>query len=213
MAAESQQEQFVRRLLFDRLGALLNKLPEGSTKTADYELMADGSRIAVVEVKTLEAVPLSEATGWKMEHRSEHSWSGTRKDNTPTRVASHIHRAAKQLRRYEDPKVLVFLNEESFADVRDLDEAVQGTLAYGSESTGYLINTASMRIAEGRIREERWLIDLYIWIEPKRGPCTVFPVNAPVEHHSATEETFAYRVTSDAGLTIAQRVFGCLDET
>lgn len=203
----------MRRLLFDRFGAELRKLPKVSTKTADYELMANGIRIAVVEGKTIKAQPMSEATGWTVEHQSEHTWSGTRRDNAPTRVASHVHGAAKQLQHYTDPKVLVFFNEESFADVRDLDEAVQGTLAYGSESTGYLINTVSMRIAEGRIREERWLIDLYIWIEPKRGPRTVFPVNAPVEHHPATDESFAYRVTSDAGLAIAQRVFGCLDET
>jgi hypothetical protein len=209
VASELREEVFVRRLLFDRFGAELRKLPKGSTKTADYELMASGSRIAVVEVKTLEAQPMSEARGWTIEHQSEHTWSGTRRDNAPRRVASHVHGAAKQLEHYTNPKVLVFLNEESFADVRDLDEAVQGTLMYGSESAGYVINTASMRIAEGRIRDERWLIDLYIWIEPRRGPRTVFPVNAPVERHPATEETVAFRVTSAAGLAIAQRVFGC----
>ena len=133
MAAELREELFVRRLLFDRFGAELRKLPKVSTKTADYELMANGIRIAVVEVKTIKAQPMSEATGWTVEHQSEHTWSGTRRDNAPTRVASHVHGAAKQLQHYTDPKVLVFFNEESFADVRDLDEAVQAALDFAAK--------------------------------------------------------------------------------
>ena len=86
---------------------------------------------------------------------------------------------------------------------------MRGVHVYGTSTTGYLINTVSKRIAEGRIREERWLIDLYIWIETKRGPRTVFPVNAPVEHHPAAEETVVFRVTSTAGLAIAHGIFGC----
>ncbi|MCA9629095.1 MAG: hypothetical protein KC766_15550 [Myxococcales bacterium] len=213
MAAESRQERFVRSLLLERFGAELRRIPESATKTPDYELLSGGARAAVVEVKTLEASVMSEATGWKIERRNEHSWSGTRKDNAPARVASHIHKAAKQLQHYAEPKVLVFVNEDTMADVLDLEEAVRGIHVYGSSTTGCVVNTASKRIAEGRIREDRWLIDLYVWIEPKRGPRTVFPTNAPVEHHPATVETIQFRCTSDAGLAVAHGIVGCAPDT
>ena len=213
MAAESSQEHLVRTLLRDRFGAALRRIPESTEMTPDYELLSRGARVAVLEVKTLKASVVSEASGWTVERPNAHSWSGTRKDNALARVASHIHKAAKQLRRYAEPKVLVFVNEGTMADVLDLEEAVTGHQTYGSETSGYVINTASKRIAEGRIREDRWCIDLYIWIDTARGPRTVFPTSGRVECHPATEETVVFRVTSDAGLAIATGVFGCAPST
>lgn len=210
MAKESQDETYVRRLLEERYGLNLRKLDEErDAKTPDYELIDDGVRAAIAEIKTLGHVERSEAKGWKVERHTPFSWSASRTDNGPSRVSDHVHAAAKQLRRFETPRVLILLNQEPLLDVHDLEEAVHGYLPYGNEESGYFLNTASMRIAEGRIREDRWIIDLYLWIEPRKGPRTVFPVGGPPEYIEATEPTVTFRVTSERGLAVAHTYFGC----
>lgn len=210
MALENPDEIFVRRLLEDRYGVCLRKIgEEEDVRTPDYELLDGDARVAVAEVKTLQHVPRTEATGWRVERHDPYRWSATRDDNSPSRVSDHIRTAAKQLRRYEEPRILAFLNQEPMMDVHDLEEAVQGFLPYGNDEIGYFLNAASMRIAEGRIREDRWLVDLYVWIEPPKGPRIVFHAVDKIEHLDATEATVAFRVTSERGLSVAHRFFGC----
>lgn len=210
MARETPDEIFVRSLLEERYGVVLRRIEtvEG-VKTPDYELLDGGARVAALEVKTLESAPRTEDNGWQIERRDPHSWRATRDDNAPSRVAAHIRAGAKQLRRYEEPRILAFLNQESLMDVHDLEEAVQGFLPYGTDETGYVLNTASMKIAEGRIREDRWLIDLYVWIEPSKRPRMVLHADGRVEHVEAMDPSVAFRVTSDRGLSVAHRYFGC----
>ncbi len=52
-------------------------------------------------------------------------------------------------------------------------------------------NKASAKIAYGDIREEKKLIDLYVWID----------------RHGTNDAVF--RFTTDAGLNVTQRFFGC----
>lgn len=209
VAKESQDERYVRAVLFEQFGVELRRLREGTERMPDYELLAQDDRAAILEVKTVELTPRTPENGWNVTPQGEHMWEATRRDNAPQRVGGLIHSAAGQLSRFPDPKILVFLNHESLVDVLDLEEAVQGYQPYGTEETGYLINTASKRIAEGRIREERWLIDLYVWIEPPKGPRMVFPVGpSPKTLEAEREATVFLRVASDAGLALAHRFFG-----
>ena len=54
-----------------------------------------------------------------------------------------------------EPRVLVFVNDESRMDSLDPQEAFEGFLLYGSDTLGYYKNTASARVAEGRVRDEK----------------------------------------------------------
>lgn len=212
MPRELEQERYARDLLAARFGVHLRKLPEGDVPTADYELLADDVRAAVVEVKTVERTARTEANGWTVTQVGPATTHYTRKDNAPGRIATRTHDAATQLLRYTEPKILVFVNEESFADVLDLHEAIQGYLRYGTDETGYIVNIASTRIAEGRIRDERWRIDLYVWIDRHlkgvRG--TTIPANGKPTPFVGDEGP-RFRCTTESGYELARRFFGCPD--
>jgi hypothetical protein len=53
------------------------------------------------------------------------------------------------------------LNYDSLVDVKDLEEAFTGEQVYANAVFSY-INTVSKKIAEGKIKEEKGKIDLYI---------------------------------------------------
>ena len=187
---ERHEEKYVRELLGARFNAVLRKLPESpapGVKTPDYELLMGADRAAVLEVKRLRRMPRTAENGWNVAER-DGVIHAERKDNAPARVGRAIHEAFKQLRAYTDPKILVFVNDESLIDVQDLEEAFQGFLQYGNDEVRY-VNTASARIGDGNIRDERKLIDLYIWIDRLR----------------PTEPIF--RFTTEAGLDVARRFF------
>lgn len=168
MTSPDADAEYVRELFASSFGARLRRLPESrehGQKTPDLELLDGDRRVAVVEVKTLLRVPRTEENGFRREHGGL-----VRDDNSPKRVGSWIHKAWKQLKHYSDTsKVLVFVNDEDGADVHDLEEAFNGFLDYGSEDKGMLRNVASRGIAEGRIREEKRQIDLYVWIDRHYG--------------------------------------------
>lgn len=190
MAQELDEEAYVRRVLGERFGITLRKIPESKTageKTADFELLDGDERVAVVEVKTLEHSPRTQANGWKRQYGG---WMRA-KDNGPARVAGTIHTAWKQLATYDAPKVLVVANDDWHIDVIDLQEAIHGFLDYGTNATGYYRNAASMKIANGRIRDEKDRIDLYVWIDRWKG-------GEPI-----------CRFTTPTGYDLARRFFGC----
>ena len=78
-------------------------------------------------------------------------------------------------------------------DSLDLQEAFNGFLHYGNDSLGYYKNTVSAKVANGTIREEKWQIDLYVWIDRCRRLNPEF------------------RVSTETGLELARRFFGCPD--
>jgi hypothetical protein len=189
---ERQEEKYVRELFATRFKTDLRKLPvsrKAGVKTADYELLAGAERAAVLEVKRLERTPRTPKNGWRVIERNG-VCHAEREDNGPARAGRAIHAAHQQLRNYVEPKVLVFVNDESVMDVQDLGEAFNGFLNYGNDEVGYA-NKASAKIAYGDIREEKKLIDLYVWID----------------RHGTNDAVF--RFTTDAGLNVTQRFFGC----
>ena len=92
---------------------------------------------------------------------------GARPDPIYNRVSNKIHEAVTQLdavnpdRKY--PNVLVFLNNDRMADQNDLRAVLTGAvpLQGGGTFPGF------KEYSEGRIREEKWRIDLFIWIDEK----------------------------------------------
>ena len=209
---ENAEERYVRELFAEKFGVTLRKLAESTVpgqQTADYEVLADGSRIAVLEVKCLEEAPRTPENGWYV---NADGWNTKNKDNGPTRVGRLIHSAWKQLGQYAAPKILTFVNDESFLAVKDLEEAFHGAHPYGTPETGYIWNVASKKIAAGVIKDEKGRIDLYIWIDRYYGEGKTV-VTVPVGASAPVEEVRTlgpyFRCTTQVGHDLAVRLFAC----
>ena len=190
-------ELFIKNLFADRFKIELRKIPEpGDKQTPDFEMIANGERVAVLEVKNLEAVDPSKAKGW-----SKDGFFSTRKDNGPARVARCIHKACGQLSEYQEPKILVLVSDGD-VDVLDLEEAVRGFLDYG-DGDFVLRNTASRKIAQGDIRDEKGKIDLYVWVNRHLfGDPFILEMPAlqkPRQRIIKDENLVQFRVTTPAG--------------
>jgi hypothetical protein len=197
---ELEDERYVRSLFAQLYALQLQKVPESREKTFDFELTAQRGRIAAVEVKTLVATPRTPENGWV---RTEQGFV-TRGDNSATRVGARIHDAYKQLRTATEPKVLVFVNDETLMDFLDLQEAVNGHVIYG-EGEQRFKNSTGMKIADGRIRDEKRAIDLYVWINRYDGRSLHRADGLPLEPHAQRGPLFL--CATDAGHELATTCF------
>jgi hypothetical protein len=138
----------------------------GQGKTPDFRVFKAGELIAYCEAKHVQhddwldkklqvAKPL-ELVG------------GLRHDPIFNRLVGHIHKAYKQFAAVnpdrEYPNVLVFVNSDNQCDNRDLVAVMTGN-AYieGGAEPIYTV------YSEGRIREEKFAIDLYLWFDERKG--------------------------------------------
>jgi hypothetical protein len=196
---ELDDERYVRELFKQLYGVQLRKVPESREKTFDFELMSGDRCVAAVEVKRLGDVPMTPENGW----RPTDSGFMSRPDNAASRVGTAIHAAYKQLARATSPKVLVFVND-AHMDFLDLKEAVEGYLVYGDGDQRFRSPTG-MKIAEGRIREEKLAIDLYVWINRYDGRFPRRVDGLPLEPHAERGPHFA--CTSEVGHDLATTYF------
>jgi hypothetical protein len=200
---ELDDERYVREVFAELYGVQLTKVLESDAKTFDYELLSDGRRVAAVEVKRLGVVPRTPENGWvRIENGFLTRPSG---DNGPARIGAAIHDAYKQLATATDPKVIVFVNDEHVIDALDLKGAVEGYLVYGNDEVGRFKNPTGMKVAEGRIREEKRLLDLYVWINRYEGRTPRRLDGQPLATHEQRGPFFSF--TSDAGYELARRLF------
>lgn len=163
----TRSELYVQKLFKDRYGILLVKIDDIGGKGGqepDFEYIEDNKRIFVCELKEYERVTPSEETGWQVKHHPDGSIEATRNSNAPNKVSESIHHAYKQLKKYSEPKILIFLNHYQGLDVRDLEETYRGFREYDIGDRK-IIDTYYRRASEGIIREEKANIDLYIWID------------------------------------------------
>src|ERR1700687_3179402 len=165
--SEADAEAFVRRTFATRgYGVELRKIPESTARTPDYGVFAGGTRVAVLEVKHLEYTPPTAQNGWSVTSFGNGLQRATRAlDNGPRRVITKIRDAAQQLCGHAGTKMLAFVNDENLLDVLDLVDAYNGFLIYGNEEGGYYKNTASRKLSDERIGNEKRLVDLYVWID------------------------------------------------
>jgi hypothetical protein len=117
-------------------------------KTPDYRVFRDIGLVAYCEVK----------------HLQRDDWAGgLRSDPIFNRISNHIHEAAQQFEAVNPdhayPNILVFANSGSMSDSRDLDSVITG-LFHVKDATDEAIDA---QFSEGRIKEEKSQIDLYIW--------------------------------------------------
>ena len=176
-----KSEETIIELFKEKFDIQLVKIPETDAKTPDYMYKPDSDLIFVAELKDIIRGLVSEKTGWK----KDNGW-WRKKENAVKKVADKIHEAYKQLKKYNSPKVLIILNYDPSVDFNDLNETYDGFLDYGSPGSIQIRNTASAKIANGRIKDEKDKIDLYIWIDGR------------------DNNKFSFRTTSDAGKSIKQ---------
>lgn len=87
-------------------------------------------------------------------------------DSTHSRITTKVHEAAAQFRSVnpegEHPNILAIVNHDTrYSDFRTLRRTVTGKF-YTDEGKGYPI---CCRYSEGRIKDEKREIDLYLWVE------------------------------------------------
>lgn len=133
------------------------------SKTPDFRLSRGGVEVALCEVKSfqkdtwledqLKNAPLGELVG------------GSRPDPIFNRISNAVHTAFKQFESMNsDHKLLNFLflvNHDAGAKPEDLDRVLTG---YENPRMG-MFEPTCVQFSEGRIRQEKHKIDLYVWLD------------------------------------------------
>lgn len=133
------------------------------SKTPDFRLFWQGKLVAYCEVKTfehdvwldkmLDSVRPGELAG------------GVRNDPIYNRIANAIHTATSQLvnanPNHEALNILVLVNRDKQAKYQDLVSVTTGK----SDPLAGIHDKTHEQFSEGRIREEKYKIDLYVWLD------------------------------------------------
>lgn len=151
-------------------------------RTPDFRVMA-GNRLAFYcEVKTAQEDAWLETQIAGVPDGS--LGGGVRRDPTYNRISSYVHDAVGQFNaanaecRY--PNVLAIVNNDLEAGLSDLLAVLTGD-AYTESGPIRLFG----RYSDGRIREEKYRIHLYLWFDQgKAGPFKIWP-QSHAEHHAA----------------------------
>jgi len=195
----SPSEKLIQRIFQSRFGIALTKIDELHGKkgrTSDFEHVREGQRVFVCELKDFEDVPLLKKPGRTIIHHPDGFVETFGKDNSLDRVGRHIRKAHKQLSKYSEPKVLIFLNYTRSLDVTDLEEAFRGFRIMAVENDTQYVNVYARRVAEGDIKEIKKEIDLYIWVDTTS------------DSTSMTEAKVYFRTVTEAGRKLARECFG-----
>ena len=145
-------------------------------KTPDFRLSRGGAEVALCEVKSflrdewledqLKQVAPGELAG------------GLRSDPIYNRISNAVHTAAKQfasaISDHTLYNFLVLVNHDTSAKYQDLVSILTG---YWDPLHG-IFDRTHMQFSEGRIRDEKMKIDLYVWLNIRRdgtlGPESLF---------------------------------------
>lgn len=94
---------------------------------------------------------------------------GARPDPIFNRLATHIHEAAKQFRavnpNQDFPNVLIFTNSDEQCGFADLVAVLTGNFY----AEGGAVEPIYAQYSEGRIKDEKHTIDLYVWLNDSKG--------------------------------------------
>jgi len=197
-----QSERHIQELFRTRYGVTLEKIDEGGGsdgQTADFELIKSNKRVFVCELKEFERVEPSKKHNWTIIQHPDGSEETYGASNAPNRISRCIYEAYKQLGRYREPKVLIFLNHDAM-DYRDLEETYRGYLIFEVGETR-IKNTYAKRASEGIIKDVKTMIDLYIWVDSS---------NTRV---GLQDDMVTFLFVSKIGRKIATDNFGIISET
>lgn len=144
--------------LFEKNGCLVTKIKEQAFPTPDFKVQSKEHEF-FCEVKSVE---------------SDEWLEGGRPDPTFNSISNKIHEAVKQFRSVNPdrklPNVLVLCNHHDMRDSLDLKSVLTG-LFYADDGTTHKIYG---QFSDGRIKNEKMEIDLYVWITEKGVPIGTF---------------------------------------
>jgi hypothetical protein len=155
------------------------------SKTPDFRVFQGSNLAFFCEVKSLIK------DGWLddqlSEARPEELVGGLRQDPIYNRVSYKVHEAVQQFdavnRDRSQPNVLIFVNRDRMADYNDLRATLTGGIPLEEGGTFWGFSQYS----DGRIREEKYRIDLYIWLDvwldENCGKRKMYFSQAQEEHH------------------------------
>jgi len=120
----------------------------GGSQTPDFKVYRGDEFVLYAEAK----------------HIQEDNWEGgLRNDPIFNRLSNRIHEAAKQFAAvnpdHQFPNVLIFTNSDHVCSAQDLKCVLTGD----QEIDGGPPEPMFKNISEGRIREEKHSVDLYVW--------------------------------------------------
>lgn len=162
-------EEIIKQIFNKQFGIDCEPIPTSNTKTPDYLLKRNNKILGVCEVKTNALSDLSEASGW--EKVEEPTGMYMKKSKDEEEVQRMVENSFKQLKQIEYPKILVIVD---FDFIRNPDVVLKAVLT-GIGSTGRVITCVTLQgvknyfhsrhISNGRIKDTKKMINLYIWID------------------------------------------------
>lgn len=159
---DKEQKEIVNTFLLNTFQVASKVIPEiANQRTPDLELFYNGQQIGFGEIKSLNDPWLDNLSGGAQPYEMV---GGLRPDPTFNRVANAIYKASKQFKsinqNHDYPNILILLNYDKFSNVLDLLSSVTGNF-YASDGSQHPIYR---NISQGRIKEAKSTIDLFIWI-------------------------------------------------
>lgn len=152
--------------LFSKFDLAAERIVRADAKHADFLIKKNRKVIAVCEVKDIEDVEPSEATGYL---KNEFDlWA--REDNLPARIGNKVYEGWQQLKGYNSPKILLLVDFDS-DNPNELVYALQGGGVFHSvkKPEDKQIFQIAPEVANGRIKDIKQKIDLYIWLDGRKG--------------------------------------------
>jgi len=198
-------EPYIIQLFQSRYGIIFSKIDEQGGKegkTSDYEYCESKKRVFVCELKDFLNIKPSEEDGWEIQKHSDDFVSASRISNATNRVSKAISKAYKQLSKYDEPKMLIFLNYSPYLGVEDLEEVYRGYRTLGVEGNTKYLDLYAKRASEGKIKEIKDKIDLYIWID------TINTKELVMDSEGVQkEDKIWFRTVTEQGRKLAKKYF------
>jgi len=165
--AEQFAEQYLRKqpLRPERFGK--GEMRQG--KTPDFRVFKHEELVAYCEAKHVQRDDWLDQQ--LVSARPLQFVGGLRPDPIFNRLTAHIHRAAKQFAavnaNHEFANILVFVNSDrAFCTAEDLRRVITGMERLKGEQDEPMFSEYS----EGRIRYEKFTIDMYVWWDSWKNP-------------------------------------------
>lgn len=158
---EAEQKQTIRDF-FSSHDLSARDIKEKSTKTPDFIVLKKDDTAFYCELKSLDDPWLD---GLLDQAPPGSIVGGGRNDPTFNRICKAIERSAKQFNAvnplHEEPNVLVLFNLDDNSDIEDLFSILTGNF-YADDGS---ISPIYRQFSEGRVKESKKAIDLYIWVD------------------------------------------------
>lgn len=193
MPGISPSEQTVAAY-FESLGLMPVRFPKQEMRRGrapDFRVLRGGELAFFCEVKNAQEDRWLDEQGKDAEPGTV--YGGSRHDPVYNRVANYVHTAAGQFAAVnaeaQRPNVLAIVNEDRMAGFPDLRSVLTGNFYSEDDPPDPIFRD----ISEGRIREDRFRIDLYLWFDAGRTrPHMVFTQANPA-HDAALCDYFGVK--------------------